>query len=272
MRKSSVIVMMTLALSTFVRIGAGAIVEDFQALASDPVWQAPDNGWQFLTDSNGAGTVGALTGSVVPGGPSGKYGNFAGTGNDNSAVTHANDVPLSGTFSFDAIFNDDPQVGLVGQDRFWLGPNRGAAPNDRRPQFYINKSSTAGAARLQLNRGDNSYVDFNGFNLGTWYNYNIAYDFPAGTWDLEIKTLGGATVFNEAGNYTIDVANNQLAAFATWEVRYGINGTGKSMAWNIDNINVPEPATATIICFGMGALLAIRKLGRRGVTRKINPV
>jgi hypothetical protein len=240
-----------------------AIIENFESLPSDPVWQAPDNGWEFLTNSNGSGTVGSLTGSVLPGGPNGKYGQLVGTGNDNSGVTHSNDVPLSGVFYFDAVFNEDPQVGLVGQNRFWLASNRGSGVNDKRPQFYINKSSTAGKARLQLNRGDNSYVDFNGFDLNAWYTYLVSYDFNAATWDLEIKDSGGNTVFNEAGNYTIDVANNQAGLFATWEVRYGANGTGKSLAWNVDNINVPEPAGAAIICIGIGALLVRRWRDRK---------
>lgn len=245
--------------------GHAAFTEDFQSLASDPVWQNPDNGWQFLSDTSGNGTINnSITGTVQNGGPGGKYGQFDAANNGN-AVSHSNPDPIVGTYSFLALFNDNPNADAIAQNRFWLGGQPGVADgNDQRPLIYLNKSGTAGKLRLQLNRGGgNGYVDDSSMNLGQWYRYTFTYDLNADIWDLAITDLSNAVVFSEAGSYDPNIASQSSYSNATWERRYGSTGSldGPDLVWNIDQINlpVPEPTSAAVLALGILAMHRRRK-------------
>jgi hypothetical protein len=233
-------------------VGRAALVENFESIPSDPVWQSGDNGWEFLDNSLNNGTVGTLySGTVLSGGPSGKYGHFEGGAGDNTGVTHALEAdPIVGHFKFDTIFNDDATVGAIGQQRFWLGTHRGdrqgVVLGYQRPFLYFNKSGTPGKVQLQTYRGPTlSWLNDNSsLNLNQWYKIDIGYDLNVATWTLKIQDLNNNVVFDEHANYEINVAGVQALNYATWEVRYGPSGTGKSLPWNVDNIQAIPPATA----------------------------
>lgn len=269
----ALIVMFTFAVAaTTAGVAEAVFMEDFEYLASDPTWTNPDNNWEFLEASGGSGTINnGITGQIITGGPSGKYGKF--TGPDEAeggyAVTHVNDYPDSGTFFFNALFENDPNVAPAGgQNRFWLGTDPGSGANDyKKPQFYFNKSSTEGKLRLQLYQGDTLGVwidDNSSLDLDTWYQYVVSYDYSVPQWSLEVKTLGGVTVFDDGGAvYDIDTYYHTGANYATWEKRYGSNLYGPSFAWNIDNINIPEPVSLALLGLGAIAILCRRSAHNR---------
>lgn len=222
-----------------------SFVEQFDALPGEPVWSTGDNGWIF--GSIVGGTDSAI-GEVVTGGPGGKYGRAVGGSTDNTGVWHALPASVaSGVLEFDAIFLDRPDVGPSGQQRVWVAGGMPADPGyGRVPVVYLNKSSAAGKMRLQISRGDGSWVDDNtSLNLGQWYRFELAWDGSASAWDLTIRDASGSVVFSEPGLYILDGSVNSFQ-YLLWEQRYGPQGAYglASLDWNLDTVSsgaLPRP-------------------------------
>jgi len=244
-----------LLLAAVVLCGSGGIAratltEDFESRPGAPVWTV-DSGewWEFLDNVAGHGTVdNSLTGSILTGGPTGNYGRYDGL--DGTGVSHyIVDQTFYGPISFNARIDAEP--GDTGQVRFRMGFDAGEIGSTARPSMslsVVDPNDPNSKLRLQLDRNNaDGWVDNQtSLTAGQWYTYIFDYHRRSSTgeepwWTLQIKDLGGNTVFDEGIRYPAAQAH---FLYATWDKAPDPADGGPSPAWNIDQIN-PVPPRAS---------------------------
>jgi hypothetical protein len=243
------------------------VTEDFEAMPSDPTWQAPDHTWQYVTGQASSGDVtNSPIGTIIPGGPFGKFGRYTGPSDAGANFSNAGNA-ITGSFSFlwnvhnvsQDFFPGDSRKG--GADVFVLNNNdhiNGGREQDRPDLSAVVQDDNL--LHLQWSQGDGvNYYDYSSPNLlpDNWYQYSFTYDFTGGSrsWDFTVKKLDGSIILDDPGNFHIGASAN-IANIAHFIKSTHLNASN----FDIDMVNVPVPEpTSLAVVGGIAGLSLLRR-------------